>query len=88
MKLFASNCSFWTNRQNTKPYDPQNPQPVKFRTSPILLLKYETIRKQLTVVFGQNVKIQSRVILKICNQWNFAKPYILLLKYETFRKQR
>ena len=27
--------------------DPQNPQPVEFRTSPILLLKYETIRKQL-----------------------------------------
>ena len=57
MKLFADNCSFGPKRQNTKSYDPQNPQQVEFCPIPILLLKYETIRKQLS--FGpkrQNTK--------------------------------
>ena len=36
--------------------DPQIPQPVEFCPIPILLLKYETFRKQL----GQNVKMQSQ----------------------------
>ena len=65
--------------------DPQNPQPVEFRPSPILLLKYE----QTTVVSGQNVKIQSHHIAdpQIPQPGEFWPIPILLLKYETIRKQ-
>ena len=47
IRNYSQTSSFGPKRQNAKSYDPRNPQPVEFRPIPILLLKYETIRKQL-----------------------------------------
>ena len=85
MKLFANNCSFGAKRQNTilKIRNQWN-----FANPYILLLKYETFRKQRQF-WAKNAKIQSRHIADPQNMKPVAfRPIpILLRKYGTIRKQ-
>ena len=73
MKLFANNCSFGRKRQNTKSsYSwSSKSEPSGILPNPNFTAKIWNYSRT-TVVSGQNVKIQSRMILKIRNRRNFA----------------